>query len=119
VTLPLVRARNSRAVAPATTKLAHRTSDASLAARAPVVPYVVFCTIVRPLRSADRSTPGELTASNPGAGGADITTAIGQYEDQMRDYGYAAVAASAKAEAERGTLRNPLLSWLYRRVARA
>jgi 2-polyprenyl-6-methoxyphenol hydroxylase-like FAD-dependent oxidoreductase len=48
----------------------------------------------------------------------DITTAIGQYEHQMRDYGYAAVAASAKAEAERGTLRNPLLSWLYRRVAR-
>jgi hypothetical protein len=51
--------------------------------------------------------------------GGDITTAIGQYEDQMRDYGCAAVAASAKAEAERGTLRNPLLSWLYRRVARA
>jgi 2-polyprenyl-6-methoxyphenol hydroxylase-like FAD-dependent oxidoreductase len=53
------------------------------------------------------------------AGGDDITTAIGQYEHEMRDYGYAAVAASAKAEAERGTLRNPLLSWLYRRVARA
>jgi 2-polyprenyl-6-methoxyphenol hydroxylase-like FAD-dependent oxidoreductase len=52
------------------------------------------------------------------ADGDDITTAIGQYEHQMRDYGYAAVAASAKAEAERGTLRNPLLSWLYRRVAR-
>jgi 2-polyprenyl-6-methoxyphenol hydroxylase-like FAD-dependent oxidoreductase len=48
----------------------------------------------------------------------DITTAIGQYEHQMRDYGYAAVAASAKTEAERGTLRNPLLSWLFRRVAR-
>jgi 2-polyprenyl-6-methoxyphenol hydroxylase-like FAD-dependent oxidoreductase len=51
--------------------------------------------------------------------GDDITTAIGQYEHQMRDEGYAAVAASAKAEAERGTLRNPLLSWLYRRVAGA
>ena len=48
-----------------------------------------------------------------------ITTAIGRYERQMRDYGYAAVAASARAEAERGTLRNPLLSWLYRRAARA
>jgi 2-polyprenyl-6-methoxyphenol hydroxylase-like FAD-dependent oxidoreductase len=52
------------------------------------------------------------------ADGDDITTAIGQYEHQMRDYGYAAVATSAKAEAERGTLRNPVLSWLYRRVAR-
>jgi 2-polyprenyl-6-methoxyphenol hydroxylase-like FAD-dependent oxidoreductase len=49
----------------------------------------------------------------------DITTAIGQYEHDMRDYGYAAVATSAKAEAERGTLRNPLLSWLLRRAARA
>lgn len=48
-----------------------------------------------------------------------ITPAIGQYEHQMRDYGYAAVIASAKAEAERGTVRNPLVSWLFRRVARA
>jgi 2-polyprenyl-6-methoxyphenol hydroxylase-like FAD-dependent oxidoreductase len=52
------------------------------------------------------------------ADGDDITTAIGQYEHEMRDRGYAAVAASANAEAERGTLRNPLLSWLFRRVAR-
>lgn len=59
---------------------------------------------------------GALTTA---ADGDDITTAIGQYEHQMRDYGYAAVAASAKAEAERATLRNPLLSWLFRRVARA
>jgi 2-polyprenyl-6-methoxyphenol hydroxylase-like FAD-dependent oxidoreductase len=53
------------------------------------------------------------------ADGNNVTTAIGQYEHQMRDYGYAAVAASANAEAERGTLRNPLLSWLFRRIARA
>jgi 2-polyprenyl-6-methoxyphenol hydroxylase-like FAD-dependent oxidoreductase len=53
------------------------------------------------------------------ADGDGITTAIGEYEHQMRDYGYAAVAASAKAEAERGTVRNPLVSWLFRRVARA
>jgi 2-polyprenyl-6-methoxyphenol hydroxylase-like FAD-dependent oxidoreductase len=53
------------------------------------------------------------------ADGDGITTAIGQYEHQMRDYGYAAVAASAKAEAERGILRNPLLSRLFRRVVRA
>ena len=46
----------------------------------------------------------------------DITAAIGDYENQMRDYGYAALAASAKAEAERGALRNPLLSWLFRRA---
>jgi 2-polyprenyl-6-methoxyphenol hydroxylase-like FAD-dependent oxidoreductase len=58
----------------------------------------------------------ELTST---AGSDDIATAIGQYEHQMRDYGYAAVAASAKAEAERGTMGSPLLSWLYRRVARA
>jgi 2-polyprenyl-6-methoxyphenol hydroxylase-like FAD-dependent oxidoreductase len=52
------------------------------------------------------------------AAGDAITTAVGRYEDQMRDYGYAAVAASAGAETERGTLRNPLIRWLYRRVAR-
>jgi 2-polyprenyl-6-methoxyphenol hydroxylase-like FAD-dependent oxidoreductase len=57
-----------------------------------------------------------LTAT---ADGGDITAVIGRYEHQMRDYGYAAVAASAKAEAERGALRSPLLSWLYRRLARA
>jgi 2-polyprenyl-6-methoxyphenol hydroxylase-like FAD-dependent oxidoreductase len=53
------------------------------------------------------------------ADGDGITTAIGRYEHQMRETGYAAVAASAKAEAERGSLRNPLLSWLFRRAARA
>ena len=56
-----------------------------------------------------------LTA--PGA--ADITTAIGDYENQMRDYGYAALTVSAKAEAERGALRSPILSWLFRRAGRA
>lgn len=50
---------------------------------------------------------------------ADTTTAIGRYENRMRDYGYAALTASAKAEAERGALRNPLLSWLFRRAGRA
>jgi 2-polyprenyl-6-methoxyphenol hydroxylase-like FAD-dependent oxidoreductase len=48
----------------------------------------------------------------------DITTAIGQYEHQMRDYGYAALTASAKAETERAALRNPLTSWLVRRAGR-
>jgi hypothetical protein len=73
VTVLLARARRSRPVAPATRKLAHRTSDASWAARAPAVPYVVFCTAVRPPRPADRSRPGELTASNPDAGGPSLT----------------------------------------------
>jgi 2-polyprenyl-6-methoxyphenol hydroxylase-like FAD-dependent oxidoreductase len=56
-----------------------------------------------------------LTAAD---GGGDIIAAVGQYEQRMREYGYAAIAASAQAEAERGTLRNPLLSWLYRRATR-
>jgi 2-polyprenyl-6-methoxyphenol hydroxylase-like FAD-dependent oxidoreductase len=60
----------------------------------------------------------QLCSALTTAADGDITTAIGQYEHHMRDYGYAAVAASAKAETERGTLRNPLLSWLFRRVAR-
>ena len=52
------------------------------------------------------------------ADGDDITAAIGRYEHLMRDYGYAAVAASANAEAGRGALRIPLLCWLLRRMAR-
>ncbi len=60
----------------------------------------------------------QLCSALTTAADGDITTAIGHYEHHMRDYGYAAVAASAKAETERGTLRNPLLSWLLRRVAR-
>jgi 2-polyprenyl-6-methoxyphenol hydroxylase-like FAD-dependent oxidoreductase len=60
----------------------------------------------------------ELCTALTAAGDGDITTAIGHYERHMRAYGYAAVAASAEAETERGTLRNPLLAWLLRRVAR-
>ena len=33
----------------------------------------------------------------------------------MREYGYAAVAASSQAEAEAGLRRNRLMFWLYRR----
>jgi 2-polyprenyl-6-methoxyphenol hydroxylase-like FAD-dependent oxidoreductase len=61
----------------------------------------------------------QLCRALTGPADGDLTAAIGQYEHRMREYGYAAVAASAKAEAERGTLRNPLLSWFYRRAARA
>ena len=56
-----------------------------------------------------------LTAA--AADGTDIVAAIGDYERQMREYGYAAVAASRQAEAETGTRRNRLLFWLYRRMA--
>ncbi len=61
----------------------------------------------------------QLCCALTAADAADTSTAIGDYENQMRDYGYAALAASAKAEAERGALRNPLLSWLFRRAGRA
>ena len=53
------------------------------------------------------------------ADGADVVAAIGDYERQMREYGYAAVAASRQAEAETGARRHPLLFWLYRRLARS
>jgi hypothetical protein len=36
----------------------------------------------------------------------------GDYEQQMCEYGYAAVAASRQAEAETGARRNRLLFWL-------
>ncbi|MBB6439290.1 hypothetical protein HNQ79_005802 [Streptomyces candidus] len=80
--------RSSRAVASATTKLAHSTSDDSLTARAPTVPAVVFCTTDRPVRSRDRSMPGELTVSNPGAGGPSLSAT---------QSGRAALSASASS----------------------
>lgn len=62
------RSRSRRAVASATAKLAQSTRPASRTASAPTVPAVVFCTTVRPASGIERSRPGELTASNPGAG---------------------------------------------------
>jgi 2-polyprenyl-6-methoxyphenol hydroxylase-like FAD-dependent oxidoreductase len=62
-------------------------------------------------------------AGRTGAGGAgaaladgDLVAAVGDYEKQMRDYGYAAVAASSQAEAETGARHNKLMFWLYRRM---
>jgi 2-polyprenyl-6-methoxyphenol hydroxylase-like FAD-dependent oxidoreductase len=52
-----------------------------------------------------------------GAAGGALVAAIGDYERQMREYGYAAVAVSRQAEAETGARRNPLLFWLYRHLA--
>jgi len=51
--------------------------------------------------------------------GRDLIAAVGEYERQMRDYGYAAVAASRRAEAETGMRRNRLMFWLDRRMAGA
>ena len=36
----------------------------------------------------------------------------------MREYGYAAVAASSQAEAATGARRHRLMFWLYRRMGR-
>jgi len=58
------------------------------------------------------TTDGMLTTD-----GSDVVVAIGDYERQMREYGYAAVAASRQAEAQTGARRNRLLFWLYRRRA--
>ena len=51
--------------------------------------------------------------------GSDLIAAVGEYEGQMRDYGYAAVAVSRAAEAETGARHNRLMFWLYRRMTGA
>jgi 2-polyprenyl-6-methoxyphenol hydroxylase-like FAD-dependent oxidoreductase len=51
--------------------------------------------------------------------GDDLIAAVGEYERQMREYGYAAVAASQAAEAETGARHNRLMFWLYRRMTGA
>ena len=51
--------------------------------------------------------------------GSNLIAAIGEYERQMRDYGYAAVAASRAAEAETGVRHNRLMFWLSRRMTGA
>jgi hypothetical protein len=48
--------------------------------------------------------------------GRDLIAAVGEYERQMRDYGYAAVAASRAAEAGTGVRQGRLMFWLYRRM---
>jgi hypothetical protein len=58
---------------------------------------------------------GSGTAPN----GGDLIAAVGEYERQMRDYGYAAVAASRATEAETGARHNRLMFWLYRRMTGA
>ena len=65
--------------------------------------------------TARNGTAGNGTAGKAGQGG-DLLTAVGDYEQQMREYGYAAVAASSRAEAETGMRHNRLMFWLYRRM---
>ncbi|MGC5288414.1 FAD-dependent oxidoreductase [Micromonospora sp. DT231] len=45
-------------------------------------------------------------------GGGDLVGAIGDYEERMRDYGFAAVEASRQAEAEAARRRNLLWLWV-------
>lgn len=47
-----------------------------------------------------------------------LPAAIGEYEAQMREYGYAAVEASKQAEAENARRRGGLMFWLYRLLTR-
>lgn len=51
--------------------------------------------------------------------GDSVTNAVGAYEAQMRDYGFAAVEASRQAELETGARGSRLGRWLYTRLARA
>ena len=57
-----------------------------------------------------------LTGAGPGGGA--LTAAVGDYETQLRDYGFAAVQASREAEAEMGARRRGAARWLRRRPAR-
>ncbi|HMI23961.1 MAG TPA: FAD-dependent monooxygenase [Streptosporangiaceae bacterium] len=62
---------------------------------------------------------GGTTGNGTTGNGVDLIAAVGEYERQMRDYGYAAVAASRAAEAETGARHNRLMFWLYRRMTGA
>jgi 2-polyprenyl-6-methoxyphenol hydroxylase-like FAD-dependent oxidoreductase len=68
----------------------------------------------------DLAGSGTVRAGSGAArNGGNLIAAVGEYERQMRDYGYAAVAASRAAEAETGARHNRLMFWLYRRMTGA
>ena len=67
----------------------------------------------RPAAGTEATGTGTEATGNRSA---DLLTAVGDYEKQMREYGYAAVAASSQAEAETGMRHNRLMFWLYRRM---
>jgi 2-polyprenyl-6-methoxyphenol hydroxylase-like FAD-dependent oxidoreductase len=68
------------------------------------------------LKDAEELCRALAPAAQPGY--ADPVKAIGEYEQKMRDYGYAAVETSRQAEAVDGARRNGALFWLYRKLAR-
>ena len=51
-------------------------------------------------------------------GGGDLVAAIGAYEDRMRDYGFAAVEASRRAETQTARPGNPLWLWIFSHLRR-
>jgi 2-polyprenyl-6-methoxyphenol hydroxylase-like FAD-dependent oxidoreductase len=60
-----------------------------------------------------------LAGAGAGAGAAaGPLAAVGEYETQMREYGYAAVRASRQTEAGMGAGGSRIAFWLYRRLAR-
>ena len=69
--------------------------------------------------SATPRTGSGAAGSGAARNGGGLIAAVGEYERQMRDYGYAAVAASSAAEAETGARHNRLMFWLYRRMTGA
>jgi 2-polyprenyl-6-methoxyphenol hydroxylase-like FAD-dependent oxidoreductase len=58
------------------------------------------------------------TLTGADADGAGLVAAVGNYEEQMRAYGYAAVTASSQAEAAMGQRGNGLAFRLQRRLSR-
>ena len=70
-------------------------------------------------RTGPAGSPTLRAGSGAARNGGDLIAAVGEYERQMRDYGYAAVAASKAAEAETGARHNRLMFWLYRRMTGA
>ena len=74
-----------------------------------------------PARGSGASTAlqdAALLARTLADGASNVVAAVGEYERQMRDYGYAAVAASRQAETELGARGHRFMFWLYRRLAR-
>ena len=73
--------------------------------------------LCRTLTGATRTAATGTAATGTAAvNGDDLLAAVGDYETQMREYGYAAVAASSQAETETGLRHNRLMFWLYRRM---
>jgi 2-polyprenyl-6-methoxyphenol hydroxylase-like FAD-dependent oxidoreductase len=72
----------------------------------------------RAMRVAAAGELGAAELAGAELAGAELAGAVGEYEEQMRDYGYAAVAASRQAEAEMGRGPGRLAAWLLRRLPR-